>query len=156
MKRVELYTDGGCSGNPGPGGYCAILIYKTHYREVSGGDILTTNNRMELTAVIAGLEELKEPCEVVLTSDSKYVLDPLRKGWLEKWEKNNWVKSDKKPVLNLALWKELLEEVRKHKMIYKWIKGHSGHIYNERCDGIASDRIYDEIDKAERKVNRIP
>ena len=137
MKAVELFTDGACSGNPGPGGWGAILRYHGHERELSGGDAHTTNNRMELSAVIAGLEQLKEPCAVTLTSDSKYVCDAITKGWARSWKKNGWRKSDKKPALNADLWQQLLEAVQPHKIHYQWIKGHAGHPENERCDAMA-------------------
>lgn len=137
MKHIDLYTDGACSGNPGPGGYGAILVYGTTEKELSGGEAQTTNNRMELLGVIAGLEALKEPCEVTLTSDSKYVIDALSKGWALKWEKNGWVKSDKKPALNADLWARLLRQTERHKMTYVWVRGHKGHAYNERCDRLA-------------------
>ena len=137
MKTVTLYTDGACSGNPGPGGWGAILEYMGHEKEFSGGEDNTTNNRMELTAVIQGLEKLKEPCIVELYSDSKYVIDGLSKGWAEGWQKRGWVKADKKPALNPDLWAELLELTEKHEMHYHWVKGHADNEYNERCDQIA-------------------
>ena len=137
MKQVELYTDGACSGNPGPGGWGAILVYKGTERELSGGEDNTTNNRMELTAVIKGLSALKESCIVELYSDSKYVIDALEKGWAIGWRKKGWIKSDKKPALNPDLWAELLELTEKHEMHYHWVKGHADNEYNERCDQIA-------------------
>lgn len=137
MKKVEIYTDGACSGNPGAGGYGAILIYGSFIKEISGGEPETTNNRMELTAVIKSLERLKEPCAVDLYSDSKYVIDGLRLGWAEQWKKNGWRKSNKKPALNPDLWDRLLYLVSMHEMNYNWVKGHSDNKYNNRCDELA-------------------
>ena len=137
MKKVNIYTDGACSGNPGPGGWGAVLVYRGIEKELCGGERETTNNRMELTAVISALSSLKEPCEVELCSDSKYVLDALTKGWAESWRRNGWKKADKKPALNADLWQVLLELVAVHKMTYVWVKGHEGHEYNERCDRMA-------------------
>lgn len=138
MKAVELFTDGACSGNPGPGGWGAILRYHSHERELSGGDAHTTNNRMELSAVIAGLEQLKEPCSVTLTSDSKYVCDAITKGWARSWKKNGWRKSDKSPALNADLWNKLLALLDTHEITVVWVKGHAGHPENERCDKLAT------------------
>lgn len=137
MKQVYIFTDGACKGNPGPGGWGAILRYKEFEKELSGGEPATTNNRMELMGVIRALEQLNEPCEVVLTSDSKYVLDGLSKGWAEGWRKRGWIKADKKPALNPDLWEQLLELTKPHTMRYNWIKGHAGHAENERCDQLA-------------------
>jgi len=137
MKQVKLYTDGACSGNPGPGGWGAILRFGEHEKELSGGEAKTTNNRMELSAVIAGLSALKEPCEVEIISDSKYVIDAVTKGWAVKWQKNGWVKPDKKPALNPDLWEKLLGLLAKHKVTFTWVKGHAGHPENERCDQLA-------------------
>lgn len=137
MKKVLIYTDGACTGNPGAGGWGAILSYKGAKMEISGGEQHTTNNRMELTAVIEAFKRLIEPCEVVLHSDSKYVIDGLRLGWAESWKKNGWRKSNKKPALNPDLWGELLRLVSTHKVEYVWIKGHNGHKENERCDAMA-------------------
>ena len=137
MKTVILYTDGACSGNPGPGGWGAILSYQGHNRELSGGEKNTTNNRMELTAVIKGLEALKEPCVVELYSDSKYVIDALEKGWALGWQKKGWIKADKKPALNPDLWEQLLDLCRKHQMRYHWVKGHADNPMNNRCDALA-------------------
>ena len=138
MKAVELFTDGACSCNPGPGGWGAILRYRGHERELSGGDAHTTNNRMELSAVIAGLEQLKEPCSVTLTSDSKYVCDAITKGWARGWKKNGWRKSDKSPALNADLWDKLLTLLDTHEITVVWVKGHAGHPENERCDKLAT------------------
>ena len=137
MKKVEIYTDGACSGNPGPGGWGAILVYQSHEKELSGGEANTTNNRMELTAVISALSVLKEPCKVRLMTDSKYVSDAITLGWAEAWRRNNWIKSDKKPALNSDLWEKLLELLEAHDVEFIWIKGHAGHSYNERCDRLA-------------------
>ena len=137
MKTVTLYTDGACSGNPGPGGWGAILEYMGSEKELSGGESSTTNNRMELTAVIAGLSALKEPCIVELYSDSKYVIDGLQKGWAESWKKRGWIKSDKKPALNPDLWEKLLELTHIHQMRYHWVKGHANNPKNNRCDELA-------------------
>lgn len=137
MKKVEIYTDGACSGNPGKGGWGAVLVYKNNEKEISGYDESTTNNRMELTAVIEALSSLKEPCEVLLTTDSKYVCDAITKGWVYSWKKNGWRKADKKPALNVDLWEKLLPLLEKHSVEWNWVKGHAGHPYNERCDALA-------------------
>lgn len=139
MKKVEIYTDGACSGNPGKGGWAAVLVYKGKEKEISGGSGDTTNNRMELTAVIEALKQLREPCSVELTTDSKYVCDAVNKGWLYSWKKNGWEKSDRKPALNVDLWEELLPLLEKHNVNFNWVKGHNGHPYNERCDRLAVD-----------------
>ena len=137
MKTVTLYTDGACSGNPGPGGWGAILSYNGFEKELSGGEDKTTNNRMELTGVIMGLKALKEPCIVELYSDSKYVIDALEKGWAWGWKKRGWVKSDKKPALNPDLWDELLRLESIHTLRYHWVKGHAENEFNNRCDELA-------------------
>ena len=137
MKTVTLYTDGACSGNPGPGGWGAILCCNGAEKALSGGEYSTTNNRMELTAVIKGLEALKEPCVVELYSDSKYVIDALEKGWAWGWKKRGWVKSDKKPALNPDLWETLLALTRKHEVRCHWVKGHAENPMNNRCDAMA-------------------
>ena len=137
MKTVYIYTDGACRGNPGPGGWGAILRYNKSEKEISGGEADTTNNRMELTALIRALQMLKEPCHAVITSDSKYVLDGLAKGWAQSWRKKGWKKSDGKPALNPDLWEQLLALTAQHQMEYCWIKGHAGHPENERCDSLA-------------------
>ena len=137
MKTVTIYTDGACSGNPGPGGWGAILCYGPHQKEISGGEKNTTNNRMELTAVIKSLELLKEPCAVELYSDSKYVIDALEKGWAKGWRARGWVKSDKKPALNPDLWGRLLELCEYHTVHTHWVKGHAENPYNNRCDEMA-------------------
>ena len=137
MKTVTIYTDGACSGNPGPGGWGAILMYGPHKREISGGEANTTNNRMELTAVISALELLKEPCQVELWSDSKYVIDALEKGWAKGWRARGWVKSDKKPALNPDLWERLLDLCDTHTVRTHWVKGHAENEFNNRCDELA-------------------
>ncbi len=137
MKQVTLYTDGACSGNPGPGGWGAILEYRGNQKELSGGEGHTTNNRMELTAVIEGLKALKEPCAVELYSDSKYVIDALSKGWAEAWKARGWIKADKKPALNPDLWEQLLSLTHYHTVTYHWVKGHADNPMNNRCDTLA-------------------
>lgn len=137
MKEIQIYTDGACSGNPGPGGYGAILVYNGVEKELSGGEAQTTNNRMELTAVIKALSALKEPCAVTLTTDSKYVVDGITLGWAKGWKARGWKKADGKPALNPDLWDELLELLSKHSVTFNWVKGHAGHPYNERCDALA-------------------
>lgn len=137
MKKINLYTDGACSGNPGPGGWGAVLEFNGTRKELSGGSADTTNNRMELLGVISGLEALREPCEVTLCSDSKYVIDGLSKGWAKGWRARGWKKSDKTPALNSDLWARLLELTEIHTMKYVWVRGHNGHAENERCDALA-------------------
>ena len=138
MKTVELFTDGACSGNPGPGGWAAILRYAGTKKELAGGEASTTNNRMELTAVLEGLGALKESCHVRLTSDSRYVTDSVSKGWLHRWAQNNWIKPDKNPALNADLWQKLLPLLEMHRVEFIWIRGHDGHAENERCDKLAT------------------
>lgn len=137
MKKVEIFTDGACSGNPGPGGWGAILRYGKNVKELSGGDAQTTNNRMELTAVISALSALKEPCEVVLTSDSKYIIDAVTKGWAVSWRSRGWRRGKNEKALNPDLWEQLLLLLEKHKVEFVWVKGHAGHPENERCDELA-------------------
>ena len=137
MKFVEIYTDGACSGNPGPGGWGAVLIYNGVEKQLSGSEKETTNNRMELSAVITALKALKEPCNVTLTTDSKYVCDAINKEWVFGWQRNNWRKADKKPALNVDLWEQLLELLKIHNVEFVWVKGHNGHKYNEICDRLA-------------------
>ncbi len=137
MKTVTIYTDGACSGNPGPGGWGAILEYRGQERELSGAEAMTTNNRMELTAVIRALEALKEPCRVELWSDSKYIIDALNLGWARGWQARGWVKPDKKPALNPDLWQRLLELTERHELICHWVKGHADNSKNNRCDQLA-------------------
>ena len=136
-KLVYIFSDGACSGNPGPGGYGVILRCDGKEKELSGGEPDTTNNRMELSGVIAGLEALKYPCKVIIQTDSRYVVDGIEKGWARSWQRNNWIKSDKKPALNKDLWEKLLELLELHEVSFVWIKGHAGHEENERCDRLA-------------------
>ncbi|MBQ3876613.1 MAG: ribonuclease HI [Oscillospiraceae bacterium] len=140
-KKVTIFTDGACSGNPGPGGYAAILRYKEQEKEIFGALKETTNNRMELTAVIMALKTLKEPCEVEIFSDSKYVVDSFKKGWISNWQKNGWKTSNRKPVLNVDLWKELLILLKVHDVTFFWVKGHNAHPENERCDSLAVNEM---------------
>ncbi len=137
QKKVTIFTDGACSGNPGPGGWGAILRYGEAERALSGGEKETTNNRMELIAVIQALSALKEPCEVTLYSDSKYVTDAIEKGWARGWRARGWIKADKKPALNADLWQQLLDLLERHTVRFVWIKGHNAHPENERCDQLA-------------------
>ena len=137
MKKVNIYSDGACSKNPGPGGYAVILEYKGHEVELSGGEENTTNNQMELLGVIKGLEALKEPCDVTIVTDSKYVTDSFNKGWIDSWQKKGWKKSDGKAVLNKELWQRLLKAKEAHKVKFVHVPGHKGHSYNERCDKLA-------------------
>jgi len=137
LKGIQLYCDGACSGNPGPGGWGALLRFGAHERELSGGAAQTTNNRMELTALLEGLRALKEPCHVTVTTDSSYVANGLNKGWAKDWQRRGWVKSDRKPALNADLWAALLEETARHEVSVCWVRGHSGHPENERCDRLA-------------------
>ena len=137
LKKVEIFTDGACSGNPGPGGYGVVLRYGTAEKELSGGARETTNNRMELTAAIAGLEALKERCNVTLYSDSKYLIDAINCGWAEKWRLNSWMRTKKDKALNPDLWERLLDLLAEHNVELVWVKGHAGHPENERCDRMA-------------------
>jgi len=137
VKHVSIYTDGACSCNPGPGGWAAILVYNGTEKELSGGESMTTNNRMELMGVISALQALKEPCEVDLWSDSKYVTDALEKGWAKSWQKKGWVKADKTPAKNPDLWEQLLSLTETHRVHVHWVKGHADNPYNNRCDALA-------------------
>lgn len=137
MKHVEIYTDGACQGNPGPGGWGAVMRYKGTEKEISGGEKNTTNNRMELSAVIEALKLLKEPCSVTLYSDSQYVCNAIKLGWAKKWRANGWMRNKKEPALNPELWDELLKLCEKHTVEVVWVKGHAGHPENERCDALA-------------------
>jgi ribonuclease HI len=139
VKKVTIYTDGGCTPNPGPGGYGIVLIYGEQRRELSGGYRSTTNNRMELTAAIRGLQALKEPCEVTLFSDSQYVVNGITKGWARTWKSKGWIKSDKRPAENIDLWEDLLNLCETHTVRFEWIRGHNGHAENECCDRLAGD-----------------
>ena len=139
LKFVEIFTDGACSGNPGPGGWGAVLRYGNREKEISGGEENTTNNRMELTAAIEALSALKEPCRVTLTTDSKYVCDGMTLGWARQWRSNGWRKADKKAAQNTELWEKLLELDDYHEITFVWVRGHDGHPENERCDKLAVD-----------------
>ena len=141
MKQVTIYTDGACSGNPGPGGWGAVLMFNEFRKEMSGFDPQTTNNRMELTAAIVALNALKEPCEVKLYSDSAYLVNAFQQKWLDNWQKRNWVKSDKKPVENQDLWKELLRLTGIHAVAWIKVKGHASNKENNRCDELATGAI---------------
>ena len=145
-KFVEIFTDGACSGNPGPGGWGAVLRFGEREKELCGGEKETTNNRMELTAVIEALSKLKEPCKIKLTTDSKYVCDAVTKGWVYGWKNNGWKKADKKPALNIDLWEKLLPLLDTHEVEFCWVKGHAGHPENERCDTLAVD-FYKQFQK---------
>jgi ribonuclease HI len=138
MKTIDIYTDGACSGNPGKGGYGAVLLYNGHRKELSCGYKHTTNNRMEMLAVIVALEALKEPCSVTLYSDSRYVVDSITKGWVYGWQRKGWVKSDKKPAQNVDLWLRMLPLLKKHEVTFVWVKGHADTVENERCDTLAT------------------
>jgi ribonuclease HI len=138
MKHVDIYTDGACRGNPGRGGWGAILVYGGVEKELSGGERETTNNRMELTAVISALSALRERCEVTLTSDSKYVIDAITQGWAVSWRQRGWRRADKSPALNADLWEVLLGLLEQHEVSFVWVRGHNGHPYNERCDALAT------------------
>lgn len=137
MKHVEIFTDGACQGNPGPGGWGAVLRYNGTEKELSGGEKDTTNNRMELSAVIEALKALREPCAVTLYSDSQYVCNALKLGWAKKWRANGWMRNKKEPALNPELWEELLKLCDIHTLEVVWVKGHAGHPENERCDALA-------------------
>ena len=141
MKTVEIYTDGACSGNPGPGGWGAVLRYENYQKEFSGYESNTTNNRMEITALIKALQMLKEPCKVKVCTDSKYVCDSISKGWALSWKKKGWKKSDGKPALNSDLWEQLLNLLEIHDIEFTWVKGHAGHPENELCDTLATNAI---------------
>lgn len=141
MKKVTIYTDGACSGNPGPGGYAAILMYNGEEKEIVGAEKNTTNNKMEMMAVIKALESLKVPCEVTIYSDSAYVVDSIEKGWIYGWKKKGWVKSDKSPVKNVELWEQFLKYMKVHNITFIKVKGHADNEYNNRCDRLAVGAI---------------
>jgi len=141
MKNVTIYTDGACSGNPGPGGYGVVLLHNAHRKEISGSEPQTTNNRMEMLAAIIGLEALKEPCIVTLYSDSKYLVDAIQKGWAVRWRQNNWMRNKKDAALNTDLWERLLSLLETHNVNFHWVKGHAGNPENERCDALAREAI---------------
>ena len=147
MKHIDIFTDGACSGNPGPGGWGAILRYNGVEKELSGSEKETTNNRMELTAVIKAFEALKEPCEATVYTDSKYVCDAVVKRWVYSWKGNGWRKADKKPALNVDLWEQLLSLLDKHTAEFVWLKGHAGHPENERCDKMAVNEYSKYLNK---------
>ena len=138
MKRVEIFTDGACKGNPGPGGWGAILRIGQHEKELSGGESHTTNNRMEMTAVIRALNALTESCEVHLHTDSRYVIDGMTK-WIEGWKRKGWINASRQPVRNADLWHEMIAAAQRHQMRWEWVRGHDGHVENERADRLASD-----------------
>jgi Ribonuclease HI len=141
MKEVTIYTDGACSGNPGPGGWGAILLYGNHRKELSGGEAMTTNNRMELLSAIRALQALKEPCKVHLHSDSAYLVNGFKMKWVENWQRNGWVNSRKQPVENQDLWKKLLSEMERHEVVFHKVKGHADNEFNNRCDELARAAI---------------
>lgn len=151
IKEVEIYTDGACSGNPGPGGYGTILIYGPHEKELTGAYNNTTNNRMELMAVIKGLESLKEPCRVTVYSDSKYIIDAITKGWVTRWRSRGWMRNDKERAKNVDLWETLLMLMDKHDISWVWVKGHADNEYNNRCDKLAVQAI-----KSGKRINDNP
>lgn len=137
MKQIEIYTDGACRGNPGPGGYGAVLKYRQHRKEISGGFRETTNNRMEIYAAIAALEQLIEPCEITLYSDSRYLVDAISKRWLANWRRRGWIKADRQPVLNVDLWRRLEAAMAPHRLKFVWVRGHASNAENNRCDELA-------------------
>ena len=137
MKEIEIYTDGACRGNPGPGGYGAVLKYRRHRKEISGGFRETTNNRMEIFAAIAALDQLIEPCEITLYSDSRYLVDAVSKRWLANWKRRGWIKADKQPVLNVDLWRRLEAAMAPHRLKFVWVRGHASNAENNRCDELA-------------------
>jgi ribonuclease HI len=156
MKDVELYTDGACSHNPGPGGYGVVLIYGSNRKELSGGYRRTTNNRMEILAAIVGLEALKEPCHVTLYSDSQYLVDSVEKGWAARWQANGWKRNKKEKAINPDLWERLLELCKIHNVRFEWIRGHAGHKENERCDALATAAVQNsnlDVDEAYEKTS---
>ncbi|MCL2572512.1 MAG: ribonuclease HI [Defluviitaleaceae bacterium] len=141
MKHIIMYTDGACSGNPGPGGYGVVLLHNNHRKELSGADPQTTNNRMEMLAAIIGLEALNQSCKVDIYSDSKYLVEAIQKGWAIRWKQNNWMRNKKDPALNPDLWERLLNLLSKHQVNFHWVKGHAGNPENERCDVLARAAI---------------
>lgn len=141
LKQIQIYTDGACEGNPGPGGYGVILIYARHCKELSGGFRLTTNNRMEVYAAIAGLRSLKEPCKVTLYSDSEYLVKAMTLGWVQRWKAKNWKRNKREKALNVDLWEQLLVECERHQVEFVWVKGHAGQPENERCDQLSMNAL---------------
>ncbi len=156
MKKVQIYSDWGARPNPGPGGYGVILRFGKQEKELSWFEKNTTNNKMELTGVIKGLEQLKEPCEVDIYTDSSYVVNWIEKRWAEKWKQNNWMKADKKKAENSDLWEKLLDLLKKHKVKFNWVKGHAGHKENERCDELATREILKNTEKNPPIPNSFP
>lgn len=154
MKEIIMYTDGACSGNPGKGGYGTVLMYGEHRKELSGGFVETTNNRMELLAVILGLEELRYPCKVQLYSDSKYVVDAVEKSWLVSWEAKQWTRGKNQPLLNVDLWKRLFLLLKKHEVSFHWVKGHANNLENERCDFLATQAILNRMLKIDENYSK--
>jgi len=160
-KKVYIYTDGGCSGNPGAGAYASILTFtdhtgKLHEKILTDGFKTTTNNRMEILAAVVGLEALKFPSDVVLTSDSKYLIDAIEKKWIDGWQKRNWKTADKSPVKNVDLWKRLLDAMKPHNVKFEWVKGHNGHDYNEKCDEIVKNTFKrDDLGIDENYINSL-
>ncbi len=156
MKHITLYTDGACSNNPGPGGYGVVLLYDSHRKELSKGYRKTTNNRMEILAAIAGLEALKEPCQVTLYSDSQYLVNAIEKGWAERWQANGWMRNKKEKAVNPDLWERLLALCEIHRVRFEWLRGHAGHEENERCDELATSAVRGsnlEIDEGYEKTS---
>jgi ribonuclease HI len=150
MKKITIYSDGACSGNPGPGGYGVLLKFNDITKELSGGFKNTTNNRMEIMGAIAGLESLKEPCDVTIVTDSQYLVNAIEKGWAKKWKSQGWMRNKKEPALNPDLWDRLLKLVSKHTVTFQWVRGHNGHTENERCDELAvaaanGDNLPDDV-----------
>lgn len=154
MQHIELYSDGACSGNPGPGGWGCILKFNNTERHLSGYEAETTNNRMEMSAIINGLKHLKRPCHICITTDSQYVKNAFTQGWLSTWQKNQWRTSNKDPVKNQDLWQLLLAFCEKHTITWEWVKGHSGHYYNELCDSLARNAIINKIGVDEKKATK--
>ena len=154
-SHIIIYTDGACHGNPGPGGYAAILTSGKNQKELSGGFNKTTNNRMELMAAIKGLESLKDPCDVTLYSDSQYLVKSMTQGWVQKWQANGWKRNKKDPALNVDLWKQILDLCAKHEVSFEWTKGHAGHPENERCDLLANQAA-ERADLPEDKIYSNP
>ncbi|MDM7996401.1 MAG: ribonuclease HI [Acidobacteriota bacterium] len=156
MKHVTLYTDGACSNNPGPGGYGVVLLYDSHRKELSKGYRKTTNNRMEILAAIAGLEALKEPCQVTLYSDSQYLVNAIEKGWAKRWQANGWMRNKSEKAVNPDLWERLLALCKMHRVRFEWLRGHAGHDENERCDELATSAVRGsnlEIDEGYEKTS---
>jgi len=141
LKTVDIYTDGACSGNPGPGGYGVVLLHGPHRREISAGYARTTNNRMEVLAAVVALEALKEPCTVSLYSDSRYLVDAIEKGWVDRWRANNWMRNKKEAAVNVDLWERLLPLLARHRVRFIWVRGHSDNVENNRCDALARAAI---------------